>query len=55
MYEPLWIQPADAAERGIKDGDIVKVYNERGTVLCGAMVWERIMPGVVLRGPWSQG
>jgi anaerobic selenocysteine-containing dehydrogenase len=47
MYEPLWINPQDAAKRGIKHGDIVKVYNERGAVLGGAIVWERIMPGVV--------
>jgi trimethylamine-N-oxide reductase (cytochrome c) len=46
MYEPLWINPATAAERGIKNKDIVKAYNERGAVLCGAYVTERIMPGV---------
>jgi trimethylamine-N-oxide reductase (cytochrome c) len=47
MYEPLWINPVDAAKRGIRHGDIVKVFNERGIVLGGAAVWERIMPGVV--------
>lgn len=47
MYEPVWIHPSDAAKRGIKSGDIVKAYNERGVVLGGAIVWERIMPGVV--------
>jgi trimethylamine-N-oxide reductase (cytochrome c) len=31
----------------IKEGDIIKVFNERGVVLCGARVWERMMPGVV--------
>jgi anaerobic selenocysteine-containing dehydrogenase len=46
-YEPVWIHPQDAAKKGIKSGDIVKLYNERGTVLGGAIVWERIMPGVV--------
>jgi anaerobic selenocysteine-containing dehydrogenase len=46
MYEPLWLNTQTAAERGIKDGDIVRAYNERGSVLCGARVWERIMPGV---------
>jgi trimethylamine-N-oxide reductase (cytochrome c) len=46
MYEPLWLNPRTAAERGIKDGDIVKIYNERGTVLGGAYVTERMMPGV---------
>ncbi len=47
LYEPVWMNPADAEARGIADGDVVNVYNERGGVLCGAKVWERIMPGVV--------
>ena len=46
-YEPLWMNPADAAARGIDTGDVVKVYNERGTVLGGAYVTERVRPGVV--------
>ena len=28
-----------------QEGDIVKIFNERGIVLGGALVWERIMPG----------
>ncbi|MEM2320419.1 MAG: molybdopterin-dependent oxidoreductase [Candidatus Bathyarchaeia archaeon] len=47
-YEPLWIHPFDAIKRGIKHGDVVKVYNERGAILCGAYVTERIMLGCVL-------
>jgi trimethylamine-N-oxide reductase (cytochrome c) len=47
LYEPCWMHPSVAEARGIKNGDIVKVYNERGGVLCGALVWERIMPGVL--------
>jgi molybdopterin guanine dinucleotide-containing S/N-oxide reductase-like protein len=47
LYEPLWIHPSDAAKRNITNGDIVKAFNERGIVLCGALVWERIKPGVV--------
>jgi molybdopterin guanine dinucleotide-containing S/N-oxide reductase-like protein len=46
-YEPIWINPKDAENRGISDGDIVKIFNERGIVLVGARVWERVMPGVV--------
>jgi trimethylamine-N-oxide reductase (cytochrome c) len=41
------MNPEDAEKRGIKNGDIIRVYNERGSVLCGALVWERIMPGVI--------
>ena len=33
-------------KRDIKNGEIVKVFNERGGVLCGAYITERIMPGV---------
>jgi anaerobic selenocysteine-containing dehydrogenase len=47
MYEPVWVHPIDATKRRIKNGDIVKLYNERGVVLGGAIVWERIIPGVV--------
>ncbi|MBN2063012.1 MAG: molybdopterin-dependent oxidoreductase [Deltaproteobacteria bacterium] len=46
MYEPLWLNPKDAEIRCIKDRDIVKIYNERGIVLGGAYVTERLMPGV---------
>jgi anaerobic selenocysteine-containing dehydrogenase len=46
-YEPLWLNPADAAARGIENGDVVKIYNERGVVLGGAYVSQRLMPGVV--------
>ena len=46
QYEPMWIHPESARELGIKHHDIVKVYNERGTVLCGAYVTERLIPGV---------
>jgi len=47
LYEACWINPHDAEMRGIKDGDIVRVFNERGGVLCGARVFERIMAGVI--------
>jgi len=44
---PVRINPQDAAERGIHDGDIVKVFNARGAVLCSAHVTERMRPGSV--------
>lgn len=46
LYEPLWIHTSEAAQRDIQHGDIVKVFNERGIVLGGAYVTERIKPGV---------
>jgi trimethylamine-N-oxide reductase (cytochrome c) len=47
MYEPLWIHPTTAEERGITNGDLVKIFNERGTVLGAAYVTERMKPGAV--------
>jgi molybdopterin guanine dinucleotide-containing S/N-oxide reductase-like protein len=49
MYEPVWIHPGDAADRGIKNGDIVRICNERGGVLGGAYITERIIPGAILQ------
>ena len=43
QYEPCWISVKEAEKRGIKHGDIVKVFNERGVVLCGAYVTERLI------------
>ena len=45
-YEPMWINPAEAKKRGIENGDVVRIFNERGSVLAGAYVTERMMPGV---------
>ena len=52
--EPLWINPDDAAARGISDGDVVRVFNDRGACLAGAMVTDAISPGVTLlqTGAW---
>jgi trimethylamine-N-oxide reductase (cytochrome c) len=47
LYEPVWIHPSVAKQRGIQNGDIVKVFNERGAVLGGAYITERIISGVV--------
>jgi anaerobic selenocysteine-containing dehydrogenase len=46
-YQTMWINPEDAKKKGIKQGDVVKVFNERGAVLFGAYVTERIMRGVI--------
>ena len=50
----LWINPADAAERGIEDGDMVRVFNDRGVVKIIAHVTSDIMQGVICipQGAW---
>ena len=46
--EPLLeIHPLDAAARGIANGAVVRVFNDRGDYLCKAEVSERARPGVV--------
>ena len=46
--EPLLeIHPQDAAARGIADGAVVEVVNDRGRYQCKAHVSERARPGVV--------
>jgi anaerobic dimethyl sulfoxide reductase subunit A len=49
-----WINPVDAEPRGIKDGDKVHIYNDRGKVAIEAWLTERIVPGVVsiFQGAW---
>lgn len=54
--EPLTISTQDAQERGIRDGDLVELYNDRGGLVVGAKVSDKIMPGVVslFEGAWPQ-
>ena len=43
----LGYHPTDAAERGIQNGDIVRLYNDRASVLCIAVITERVRLGVI--------
>jgi len=45
--QALWINPVDAEPKGIRNGELVKVFNDRGVSVISARVTERIMPGVV--------
>ena len=45
--EVMRLHPADAAPRGIADGDIVRLFNARGACLATAAVTEDVRPGVV--------
>jgi DmsA/YnfE family anaerobic dimethyl sulfoxide reductase A subunit len=49
-----WINPVDAEQRGIRDGDLIHVFNDRGRVVITAWLTERIIPGVIsiCEGAW---
>jgi trimethylamine-N-oxide reductase (cytochrome c) len=44
---PARVNPVDAAKRGIKNNDYVRLFNDRGSVICVAVVTERVRPGVI--------
>jgi len=45
-YWVLRLNAKDAAARGIKKNDLVKVFNDRGAVICAALPTERLARGV---------
>ena len=45
--EPMRINRADAGARGISDGDVVRVFNDRGAILAGAVLTDDIRAGVI--------
>ena len=49
----LWISPGDAVERGVKDGDAIRIYNQRGEMHARARVTDDVPPGTVwMRDGW---
>ncbi len=48
--QEVWINPLDAAPRGIRNGDLIRVFNDRGEVQINAKVTPRMLPGVVALG-----
>lgn len=42
------IHPEDAAKRGIKQHELVRLYNDRGSTICAADVSQIVLPGVVM-------
>lgn len=46
-YEPALLHPVDAAARGIRRHDIIRVFNRRGACLCAAVLSEDIRRGVI--------
>jgi biotin/methionine sulfoxide reductase len=41
------LHPDDAAARNIEDGDVVRLFNDRGECLAGAVLSDGVSPGVV--------
>jgi len=52
--EALTMHPDDAAARGIKAGDVVRVFNDRGACLAGVRIDDGVRAGVVVlpTGAW---
>lgn len=52
--ERVRLSPRDAAQRGLKGGDVVRVYNRRGSCLAATVVDDRVLPGVIIMatGAW---
>lgn len=52
--EPVWINTKDAKAKGIKSGDIVRVFNDRGQILVGAIVSDEVRESVIKidQGAW---
>ncbi len=52
--EPIRISVKDAKKFGVRDGEIVEVYNDRGSLLAGVIVTNTIRDGVVAieEGAW---
>lgn len=52
--QKLWMHPADAAARGLADGDTALVYNGRGALRIPVLVTGDIAPGVtaLAQGAW---
>ena len=52
--EPVTLHPDDAERRAIGDGDIVRIFNDRGALLAGVRVDAEQRPGVavIATGAW---
>jgi trimethylamine-N-oxide reductase (cytochrome c) len=46
-YWVVRLNPDDAKARGIGEDDLVKVFNDRGAVICAAHLTQRLAPGTI--------
>ena len=54
IAQTVIMNTGDARDRGIHDGDMVRVFNDRGETIIPAQLTERLMPGVAIvpAGAW---
>ncbi|AZG74923.1 DMSO/selenate family reductase complex A subunit [Shewanella livingstonensis] len=50
VEDAVWMNPKDASSRGLADGDMVHVYNGRGTIELPVKLTPRVTPGVCSLG-----
>lgn len=48
--QEMWMNPMDAQGRGIKNGDLIRIFNDRGELHIAVKITPRMMPGVVALG-----
>jgi len=46
-YRVARLSRVDAEQRGIRNDDLIRLWNDRGSVVCAAQVTDRVRPGVV--------
>ena len=47
LHEPAYMSPVTAQAYGLKDGDIVQIFNDQGSILAGVKTTSTLIPGVV--------
>ncbi|MEO4044408.1 molybdopterin-dependent oxidoreductase [Hoeflea sp. CAU 1731] len=52
--EACVISKQDATRRGLRDGDVARIFNDRGSCLAGVRICEDVLPGVAMMptGAW---
>ena len=53
-HEPVHLTREDAETRGIQSGDMVRVFNDRGAFIAGAVIVDHLRSGVaqIATGAW---
>ncbi|MBE5955777.1 MAG: dimethyl sulfoxide reductase subunit A [Lachnospiraceae bacterium] len=54
--QQLWMNPEDGQARGLKNGDMAEVFNDRGCLLVPVLLTDEIIPGVtaIAQGAWHR-